>query len=77
MRDLARRVTEGGARLVTLTDSPSGALGHCVAVETGLPEPLTPFVFTVAGQLLALLMAEALGIDSDGPRGLRKVTETR
>lgn len=77
MRELARRVTERGARLVTLTDSPSGALGQCVAVETGLPEPLTPFVFTVAGQMLALLMAEALGIDSDRPRGLRKVTETR
>lgn len=77
MRDLGRRVTGQGARLVTLTDRPAGALGTRIPVLTGLPEALTPLPFAVAGQLLAVRMAESLGHDSDHPRGLRKVTQTR
>ena len=77
LRAFGRRVARAGARVVTVTDQPVGAIGHPVPVCTGLPETLTPLPFAVAGQLLALRMASALGLDSDRPRQLSKVTETR
>ena len=77
LRELGRRVERAGARVVTISDRPTGAVGDPVMVRTGLPESLTPLPYVVAGQLLALRMAQLLGIDSDRPRGLEKVTETR
>jgi glucosamine--fructose-6-phosphate aminotransferase (isomerizing) len=41
-----------------------------------LPEWLSPIVGTVPGQLLALHLSIAKGIDPDKPRGLQKVTLT-
>jgi glucosamine--fructose-6-phosphate aminotransferase (isomerizing) len=40
------------------------------------PEPLSPLVAIVPGQLLALHLAAARGYDPDKPRGLNKVTRT-
>jgi glucosamine--fructose-6-phosphate aminotransferase (isomerizing) len=40
------------------------------------PEPLSPLVAIVPGQLLAARLAEARGYDPDRPRGLHKVTRT-
>jgi len=79
MRALARRLTELGARVVTLTDGAGGGgqTHTVIRVRTGLPEMLTPIPFAVAGQLLALRMALRLGVDPARPRGLRKVTVTR
>lgn len=76
LRSFGKRVLAAGARVVSISDQPGGAAGTVVAVRTGLPELLTPLPFAVAGQLLAYRMAARLGIDSDHPRQLRKVTET-
>jgi glucosamine--fructose-6-phosphate aminotransferase (isomerizing) len=48
-----------------------------VSVQSGLPEPYAPIVALVLGQLVAVELALALGIDPARPRGLRKVTSTR
>ena len=77
MRNLGRRVEAAGAHILTITDHPTGAIGHALPIRTGLPETLTPLPYVIAGQLLALRMARLLGIDSDRPRGLKKITETR
>lgn len=45
-------------------------------IPDGVPEWLTPLVAVVPGQLLALGLSEARGIDVDAPRGLNKVTIT-
>ncbi|HEX6796290.1 MAG TPA: SIS domain-containing protein [Ktedonobacterales bacterium] len=42
----------------------------------GTPEWLSPVTAVVAGQVLALRLAEAKGLAPDAPRGLRKVTRT-
>ena len=52
-----------------LTDNP-------IHLPEELPEWLSPIVGTVPGQLLALHLAIAKGIDPDKPRGLQKVTLT-
>jgi glucosamine 6-phosphate synthetase-like amidotransferase/phosphosugar isomerase protein len=41
-----------------------------------LPEELAPLALVVPGQLLAEALARAKGVDSDTPRGLRKITQT-
>jgi glucosamine--fructose-6-phosphate aminotransferase (isomerizing) len=65
------------ARVIAVGDGPvpAGSLG--VRLRGGLPEPLTPLPFAVAGQLLTAGLAAARGIDPDRPRGLRKVTISR
>ena len=47
-----------------------------MTLDTGLPEELSPLPLAVLGQLLALRVALALGIDPDRPRALQKVTRT-
>ena len=44
--------------------------------DSGLPEELTPVTLAVLGQLLALLVAGARGVDPDRPRTIQKVTRT-
>jgi glucosamine--fructose-6-phosphate aminotransferase (isomerizing) len=75
---VADRLAEHGGRVVGLCDGDSGIRGrpHVVALDSGLPEELTPFPLTVLGQLLAHRVAVAGGIDPDRPRALRKVTRT-
>ncbi|MBO0703074.1 MAG: SIS domain-containing protein [Candidatus Dormibacteraeota bacterium] len=76
MRALAGQLGELGARVAQLTDQPGD--GPLVwALPLGLPEPLTPIPFAVAGQLLALAIARRRGYDPDQPRSLHKVTITR
>jgi len=41
-----------------------------------VPEELTPLVTVLPGQLLALHLSLARGLDPDSPRGLSKVTRT-
>lgn len=45
-------------------------------IPSGIPEWLTPIIAIMPGQLLALGLSEARGIDVDAPRGLDKVTLT-
>ncbi len=46
-------------------------------LPTGMPEWLSPVIAVVPGQLLALHLTLAKGLDPDAPRGLHKVTVTR
>jgi glucosamine--fructose-6-phosphate aminotransferase (isomerizing) len=48
-----------------------------LALDVPVPEPYAPIVALVLGQLLAMELALARGLDPAHPRGLRKVTSTR
>lgn len=47
-----------------------------IAIPSGLPEWLSPLVAVIPGQIYAMGLALARGIDPDHPRGLDKVTLT-
>lgn len=48
-----------------------------ISIPAGIPEWLSPLIAILPGQLFALGLALAKGIDPDHPRGLHKVTLTR
>ena len=48
-----------------------------LALPQSVPEWLSPLVTILPGQLLAMYLAHARGIDPDTPRGLSKITRTR
>jgi glucosamine--fructose-6-phosphate aminotransferase (isomerizing) len=48
-----------------------------LTLNTSVSEPIAPIVALVLGQLFAVELALALGLDPALPRGLRKVTSTR
>lgn len=91
MAELRRTLLSRGARVVNLTNVPvelSVPQGPVSAAVTAggpvytiglppLPEPLSPIVNIVPGQLLAYHLAVAAGRDPDHPVGLTKVTFTR
>jgi glucosamine--fructose-6-phosphate aminotransferase (isomerizing) len=56
--------------LLAEADAPLPLLGDA-------PEWLAPVTGVALGQLLALELCRARGVDPDAPRGLRKVTLTR
>ena len=68
-----------GARTVVISDDTELLAKGDVALPLvdGVPEWLTPLVAVVPGQLAALRLAQARGIDLDRPLGLSKVTLTR
>ncbi len=78
IKAIGLRLTDLGCRVVRLVDGVAldGDLETTVAVESGLPEELTPLTLGVLGQLLAHRVAAARGIDPDRPRALNKVTRT-
>ncbi|HEY8927328.1 MAG TPA: SIS domain-containing protein [Polyangia bacterium] len=79
LADLAAR----GAAVVPISDDPTLRTGPggreraLLATAPGVPEWLSPITAIVPGQLLALTLALARGLDPDRPRGLSKVTRTR
>jgi glucosamine--fructose-6-phosphate aminotransferase (isomerizing) len=81
--DVCRRARELGGHVTLLTDGAvdagdsAAASDDHLALDTGLSEQLSPIGFAVAGQLLALHLAESLGLSPDEPRSLSKVTLTR
>lgn len=64
LASIRRRVESHGSDVLTLKDVSS------------FPEALTPITLAVRGQLLALNVAVARGIDPDRPRTIQKVTRT-
>ncbi len=81
--EVAGRARSLGASVTAISDGPVDraaidaiADAH-VHLDSGLPEPLTPIGFAVAGQLVALHLALAEGRSPDVPRALTKVTVTR
>jgi glutamine---fructose-6-phosphate transaminase (isomerizing) len=67
------------ADLVVVSDRPEvRELGAAhLALPDGVPDWLMPAVSIVPGQLLAMHLARARGLDPDRPRHIRKVTLTR
>jgi glucosamine--fructose-6-phosphate aminotransferase (isomerizing) len=75
---LADAVRGQGARVVLIGDMENGAQAgdSKIPVALGEPEWLTPIAAVIPGQLLALHLARARGLDPDAPRHIRKVTLT-
>ena len=77
--EVIAKLRRRGATLVVASDRSDLLAGAEVALPlpAGVPEWLSPVSSVVPGQLLALALAQARGLDPDHPRGLRKVTLTR
>lgn len=78
MSESLQTFRESGADLAIISNAPDALRGARLAlpIPEGIPEWLTPIVAIAPGQLLALGLSEARGIDVDAPRGLEKVTLT-
>jgi len=82
MRRLEGDLLKRGAELIVVEDGRSDGASagdrrrRVLRLPRTLPEALSPLQAIVAGQLLALRLAEARGYDPDKPRGLHKVTRT-
>jgi glucosamine--fructose-6-phosphate aminotransferase (isomerizing) len=73
------RLAELGVDRIVISDR-EAALTRATAgirLPTGIPDRLMPIVSIVPGQLLALHLALARGIDPEAPRWIEKVTLTR
>ena len=82
-RDLAglvRRLREEhGVDALVVSDDPAIRAAGSASIElpSVLPEWLMPIVSSVPGQLFALYLTVARGLDPERPRWISKVTETR
>lgn len=78
MLQLAEDLKAQGAELIIASDDERAqSLATTVLPLPGaIPEWLSPIATIVPGQVLALHLAQAKGIDPDRPRGLQKVTRT-
>jgi glucosamine--fructose-6-phosphate aminotransferase (isomerizing) len=72
-------VKERGADTVVVSDeSKILSLANVpFRLPAGIPEWLSPIVAIIPGQLVALQLTLARGLNPDQPVGLKKVTETR
>jgi glucosamine--fructose-6-phosphate aminotransferase (isomerizing) len=76
--EIARAVRKrGGEPVVLRASAERQAEVPALEVQVDVAEPYAPIVVLVLGQLLAIELARALGLDPARPRGLRKVTSTR
>jgi glutamine---fructose-6-phosphate transaminase (isomerizing) len=75
----AGKLKEKNPDLICISDSPAVLdLGNtALPFAEGAPEWLSPILAVLPGQLFALRLSIAKGIDPDVPRGLQKVTVTR
>jgi glucosamine--fructose-6-phosphate aminotransferase (isomerizing) len=79
MRMLTMDIRGLGAELLIISDDAEllSQAHLAMPLPGGLPEWLTPIISVLPGQLFAMALAEAKGLDPDSPIGLRKVTETK
>jgi len=75
---VVRLATENGAPLVVLSERREllDVAQVALPLPSGTPEWLSPIVAVVPGQLWALGLSLARGMQPDAPRGLSKVTQT-
>ena len=68
-----------GVDALVVSDDPDlrRAGSASLPIPAGLPEWLMPIVSIVPGQLFALHLTLARGLDPERPRWIQKVTETR
>lgn len=73
-----RAMNVRGAEVIAISDVPAILKLARIPLELGVsvPEWASPLTSIVAGQLLAMHLANVRDYDVDRPRGLRKVTET-
>lgn len=78
MLALARDVQGRGAELLMISDAPQALALATTAfpLPPSAPEWLSPLAAILPGQLFALRLALAKGLNPDVPRGLQKVTRT-
>ena len=78
MVDFLRRLREREAELVVISarEEVLSLAQTPLPLPGGIPEWLSPMVAVVPGQLFALGLTQARGLDPDQPRGLQKVTRT-
>ena len=78
MLDLAGALQARGAELLIISEAQEAlAMAKTAVPLPGLvPEWLSPVTAIIPGQLLALHLAMARGVNPDVPRGLNKVTKT-
>jgi glucosamine--fructose-6-phosphate aminotransferase (isomerizing) len=76
---LLARLVELGVERVVLSDRAEALAAATVGIRlpAGLPEWLMPIAAIIPGQLVAMHLAIARGIDPEKPRSIRKVTLTR
>lgn len=75
---LARLVEEKHAELLVVSDREEAlGLAHTPLRLPPMPEWISPLVAIVVGQLFCYHLTRAKGLDTEAPRGLRKVTLTR
>lgn len=80
MMDVLKELRHGrSAELVVISDTSEALdLGQTsLQLPCGIPEWLTPLVSIVPAQLFSYHLALAKGCDTESPRGIHKVTETR
>jgi glucosamine--fructose-6-phosphate aminotransferase (isomerizing) len=78
MRALVRRVADLDAELVAISNDGEilEEASYPMRLPEDLPEWVSPLVSVIPGQLFALELARAKGMDPDHPEGLSKVTKT-
>lgn len=78
MYDLVIEIKRRGAELMIISDQEQllAEANLPLPIPSGIPELLTPLVTVIPGQLFAMALAQARGLNPDQPSGLTKVTET-
>lgn len=79
LAEFAGEAKRRGAELIVISDD-AGLLKQAqlpLALPSGVPEWLSPLVAVLPGQLFAMHLAMAKGLEVDQPIGLTKITETR
>ncbi|HEU0001542.1 MAG TPA: SIS domain-containing protein [Ktedonobacteraceae bacterium] len=78
MLELAKDLQQRGAELLVISESKDAlSLARtALPIAPGIPEWLSPLNAIIPGQLVALHLALAKGLNPDIPRGLHKVTRT-
>lgn len=78
MLELAKDLQQRGAELLVISESKDAlSLARtALPISPGVPEWLSPLSAIIPGQLVALHLALAKGLNPDVPRGLQKVTRT-
>jgi glucosamine--fructose-6-phosphate aminotransferase (isomerizing) len=77
MVELHRDLCARGAETYVITDGDDELPGAAAVLRLpAAPEALSPLVAVVPGQLFAMYLAVARGLDPDHPRALSKVTRT-
>lgn len=78
MRNIIKEVMELDVRLgiISNVDDVLSLSSHAIHLPKDMPGWLSPIISIIPGQLLALELALAKGLDVDNPRGLKKVTLT-